>query len=318
MPKPFDLNLLRSLDALLQEENVTRAAARLNVTQQTMSGSLSRLRDHFGDPILVRVGRRLRLTPLGRSLLQPVREAILRADFALETQPHFEPRHAVREFTLAMSDYATLVFLPHFLRRLAKQAPGISIRVRSISPDNLREIVSGELDMCLTAGDWNLYPNFKPSDVIRSVSVFHDDFVCVVDERHPLAGAGITMEDYLAANHNAVEFGPGTHAVVESAWAAARLSLKVAVTAPNFASQLFMLPHTDLVATTQRKLAAVLAPALGLQMIECPFAINELQEVLIWHARNDEAPAHKFLRDVMSEAAKDLASTHENLNNSHQ
>jgi hypothetical protein len=112
----FDLNLLRSLDALLAERNVTRASERLFVTQQAMSGALRRLREHFENELLVRVGRQMELTPLARSLALPVREALLKAETALNTQPSFDPVTAKGTVRVAMSDYTSLV-LPTWERR---------------------------------------------------------------------------------------------------------------------------------------------------------------------------------------------------------
>src|ERR1700757_4799238 len=105
----FDLNLLPSLDALLAHQNVTRAAEQLFVMQQAMSGALSRLRAHFEDELLIRVGRHLELTPLAKSLVRPVREALLASQAALDTRPSFDPATARRPCRIAMSDYASLV-----------------------------------------------------------------------------------------------------------------------------------------------------------------------------------------------------------------
>lgn len=304
--RPLDLNLLRSLDALLQEQNVTRAAERLNVTQQAMSGTLARLRDHFDDQILIRVGRQLQPTTLGRSLEKPVREAILRAEIAFETVPHFDPMTTSRVIRIALSDYATLVLLPKLLSRLSREAPNISVRVQNISPDNMRQIEAGEIDMCLTAGDWKLYTKFQPSSEIHSEPVFTDDFVCLVDEKHPQVGDNITREKYLQLHHVATAFGTGAISMVEGAWAAERLAIKVAATSPSFSSQLFMLPNTYLVATVQRKLANILAPTLRLRVLECPISVGTLQEILVWHSRHDDALVHSFIRGLILETAATL------------
>lgn len=304
--KLFDLNLLRALDALLEEENVTRAAEALCVTQQAMSGSLARLRDHFEDQLLTRVGRGLQLTPLARSLVQPVREAILRAEIALETRPDFEPSSATHVIRIVMSDYATLVFLPQFLRRLSQQAPNISVIVSNISPKTMHELEAGEIDMCMTVGDWTLFPNFRHVEEMRTARIFSDSFVCVVDRNHPTVGDHLTLEQYVQLRHCAVFFGPTISAIVESAWRSERLPIRVSATAPSFASQLFMLPGTNLIATAQRKLANVLAPTLGLRTLECPINIEPLQETLLWHPRQDDAPAHEFVRRLIIATAAEL------------
>ena len=126
----FDLNLLRALDALLRERNVTRAAALQNVTQQAMSGTLKRLREHFSDELLMPVGRGFELTPLGEALIHPVHEAMLQIGRLLEITPTFEPAQSVRRFRIAMSDYAMAMILAPLMSALTRQAPGIVCDVR--------------------------------------------------------------------------------------------------------------------------------------------------------------------------------------------
>ena len=304
----FDLNLLRSLDALLAHQNVTRAAEQLFVTQQAMSGALHRLREHFQDELLTRTGRRLELTPLARSLVRPVREALLASQAALDTRPSFDPATARRPCRIAMSDYAALVLLPRFLRRLAAEAPNISCRVEQVAEESFNRVESGDLDFCLSAHDWRLYANYRPSAAIRSQPLFHDDFVCVVDVDHPAVNGDIDLNAFKALPHNLVQLGRGTSTIVAQAWTAAGLDLNVAVTAPSFSSLLFMLPGTRLVATAQRRLALTLAPSLGLRVFNSPVAIPQLQENLTWHDRNEDDPGHAFLRRVLTEAAADLDS----------
>jgi LysR family nod box-dependent transcriptional activator len=121
----FDLNLLIALDALLHEKNVARAAERVFVSQPAMSAALQKLREYFEDPLLVRVGRGMQLTPRGPSLVEPVREALLRIQATLGTQPSFDPRTVQRTFTLIVSADALLRVMPAVFRRLAREAPGI-------------------------------------------------------------------------------------------------------------------------------------------------------------------------------------------------
>src|SRR3954467_4262234 len=112
----IDLNLLIALDALLAERNVTRAAERMHMTQSAMSGVLARLREYFDDPLLVPVGRTLRLTPRAESLVQPVREILLKVDSTLGAHPEFDPANASRHFVVIASDYVSHVFLGEVLR----------------------------------------------------------------------------------------------------------------------------------------------------------------------------------------------------------
>ena len=302
----FDLNLLRSLDILLQERNVTRAGERLFVSQQAASSALARLRTHFDDDLLVRVGRHLELTPLAESLVKPVREALLYAQAALDARPLFNTATVRRVCRIAMTDYSILVVLPRIVRRLASVAKGIRCVVEPVTRDSFERLEMGHLDFCLTAHDWRLYGDRRPGPNIRDKAMFRDDFVCVVDDALFPPGEHLTLERYAKMSHCSVEFGQGVATLVERAWAASGFDFSVSITLPSFSSLLMILPGTQLVATTQRRLATTLAPNLGLRILDCPLEVAVLQENLLWHERNETDPASRFMRGLFADAAAEL------------
>lgn len=292
----FDLNLLRALDILLAERNVTHAARRLCITQQAASSALQRLRRHFQDELLTRVGRNLELTPLARSLVIPVREALLTVQSALDTRPGFDAANATYLCRIAMSDYCLHVILPHLLRYLTAKAPRMQCIVEPIGRSTFVRLAMGDLDFCLTAADLQLYGSHRPTRHIRTMSIFRDDFVCVADPAHVDISNGISLETYGQVRHNIVDFGAGVKTIVENAWEGMATEFDVGVKVPNFAAQLFMLPGTPFVATAQRRLANTLAPRLGLAVAECPIKVPQLHEKLFWHERMELDPAHIFIR----------------------
>jgi LysR family transcriptional regulator, nod-box dependent transcriptional activator len=302
----FDLNLLRALDILLAERNVTRAAARLCVTQQAASSSLQRLRRHFNDELLTRVGRNLELTPLAISLVMPVREALLNVQTALRTRPQFDPATAAFTWRIAMSDYCLHVVLPHLIQHLTMTAPQLRCMVETLAPASFERLEMGELDFCLTAHDMRLYGSHRPSRHIRTMPLFRDDFVCVADPAHVDIANGMSLGTYRKARHNTVDFGEDLKTIVESAWAATKTDFNIAVMVPNFAAQIFMLPGTPLVATSQRRLANTLAPRLGLAVAECPMKLPLLQEILFWHERTEQDPARVFIREAFERVIGEL------------
>lgn len=302
----FDLNLLRTLDILLRERNVTRAAQRLFVTQQAASGALQRLRQHFDDELLVRVGRQLEPTPLGSSLIGPVREALLAAQTALDTRPSFNPLESHMSCRIGMSDYGILILLPGFLRLLANRAPNLRCVIEPVTRRSFERLGLGDLDFCLSAHDERLYGSHRPGVGIVSTPMFTDDFVCVVDPSVVDVSDGLSLEAYQSLRHNSVAFGEGISTIVERAWVASGQDYDVAVTAPSFSALLFMLPGTPLVATAQRRLANVLAPRLELAIVDCPISLAALQENLLWHERSEQDPGHQFVRETLKEAAAGL------------
>lgn len=295
----FDLSLLRALDALLSERHVTRAAERLFVTQQAMSGSLGRLRDHFGDELLTRVGRSLELTPLGKALADPVREALLTVETAVRAKPHFDPKTMEAQFRIAMSDYASFVLMPALLRYLAENAPGITCVVEPIDNMSVRNVAYGELDFCLAPSHWELISEKHLPPEIESGLLFEEDFVCLVDPKNDMVGDSLTIKDYTRLTHNILGLGTGTESLVEHTWRTLGLEPKIVARAPSFAALIFMIPGTPIITTAHRRLAQALGPALGLRIVECPIAIPVLRENLAWHVRNTLDPFHSYVRQIM-------------------
>lgn len=299
----FDLNLLKALDALLDEKNVTRAGKRLFITQQAASGALNRLRLHFEDELLVRVGRKFELTPLARSLVEPVRDALHAVRMAIETRAEFDPLRETRVFSVAMSDYSIAAFLPRIIRKLSVAAPGFKVDVRPFNKESFNLIESGRLDYCITANDWRLYGERRTIGDMQSRMLFTDDFVCVADEALLPGRDTLDMETYEALGHNSVYFGEGIATLVERAWKQNDLDIRVVLTVPTFSALITVLPGTRMVATTQRKLAHSLAPNLGLKIFECPFDIAPLEENIFWHSRNTNDAASRFFRKSIVDAA---------------
>jgi len=304
----FDLNLLRALDALLSERNVTRSAERLFVTQQAMSGSLGRLREYFDDELLVRVGRNLELTPLGSALVKPVREALWTVETALQTTPYFDPKITQAEFRIAMSDYASFAVLPSLLRFFSEHAPGITCVVEPIDNLSVRKLEFGDLDFCLAPAHWELISGKRLPPEIESCLLFEEDFVCVADPANADVHDNLTLEDYARLDHNLLGLGNGTESLVERTWRIKGLKPRIVARAPSFAALIFMLPRTRITTTAHRRLAEALAPALGLRIVECPLEIPLLREDLAWHTRNAADPLHTYLRETIRQVSRQLTS----------
>jgi LysR family transcriptional regulator, nod-box dependent transcriptional activator len=302
----FDLNLLRVLDVLLEEKNVTHAANRMHVSQPAMSGALQRMRDFFNDQLLVRVGREMELTPRAKSLIGPVRELLHSIRATLDIEPSFDPRASKQTFTFAMSDYAAFVLMPKLLRQLSAQAPYVACEIELLNESTFSRLSANDVEFCIAIDDWRLYGNYEPRFEIRTLPLFSDRFVCVVDCDNPLIGDQLSLDDYKRMPHNAIRLGRGMSSIVEHTWALADLRLNVAATAPSFSAQIFMVPGTPMIATVQERLARALTPSLNLKEVACPLAIPQLREVLAWHARNDFNPAHQFVRSIIEDVAREI------------
>ena len=303
----FDFNLLKSLDALLTERNVTRAAERVFLSQPAMSGALKRLREELNDQLLIRVGREMELTPLARTLSVSLRTLLQSIQEMLDTRVSFDPGSARRSFNLAMTDYGSMVLLPYVLERLATEAPYISCNVQPIDEAAAARVMGGEVDLLVGAREWTEANQDRGAAVLCSEPLFSDDFVCILTQDHVLSQEELTLDRYADLAHGVVTFARYGESIVERQWRAAGLDVRVSVTAPDFATLILVLPRTRLIATVPRRIAAISAQTLRLKMLECPLALPKLEESMVWHPRASLDPAHEYLRAVFAEAASQVA-----------
>src|SRR5687768_6053951 len=188
-----DLNLLYALEALLSERSVTRAAAKLGLTQPAMSHALRRLREQLGDPILVRGSRGMVPTPRAQDLAISVRRALEEARHTLESESGFEPLTSRRSFTLSTADLGQLLLLPPLLARLTREGPGIDLNVRPLGP--LPEILEeGTIELALGTSVPELPGLYRQT-------LFAERFVCVVREGHPKVKKKLVLEQFVALQH---------------------------------------------------------------------------------------------------------------------
>jgi LysR family transcriptional regulator, nod-box dependent transcriptional activator len=297
----FDLNLLVVLDALLEERNVTRASDRLHIGQSAASGALARLREYFGDELLVAVGRRLELTPLAQGLVEPVRETLLSARATIARRPHFDPATAERRFAVCASDYVTTVLLADVVSRIAALAPGVALDIRS-PPKQLAEALDrGNIDL-LVMPERYVVQLGRPH-----VPLFQDTQVCMIWSGHQGIGAEMSFEQYMARGHVAVRFGDERSIAFEE-WFLPRYGTprRVESSVDNFTTLPLLVVGTQRVATLHRRLAGHFARYLPVRVIEAPFDMPALVEVMAWPRHVDSDPAHAWLRQTLIESAAAL------------
>ncbi len=297
----FDLNLLVVLDALLDERNVTRASQRLHIGQSAASGALARLRNYFGDELLVPVGRRLELTPLAQSLVEPVRDTLLRARATIARQPGFDPALAERRFSVCASDYVTTVMLAQAVQQLARSAPGLALDIRSPPKDVLTVFERGSIDLLVMPEQ---YAARLPHP---QQPLFVDTQVCLVWQGHATVTDTLDMATYMAMGHVAVRFGDERSVAFEE-WFLPRYGQqrRVESSVDNFATLPSLVIGTQRVATLHRRLAAHFVRHLPLRMVPAPFDMPPLQEVMVWPRYLAHDPAHEWLRRQVQACAVGL------------
>ena len=300
----LDLNLLVALRALLAERHVTRAAARVGLSQPAMSHALSRLRDLLGDPLLVRTPNGMRPTPRAEAMTAPLERALEDIGRLIASPAPFEPRLSTRKFRIASNDYMELVLFPRLLHRLWIEAPNIDVRIVNLDAQANADLAEGRLDLAM-----GVVGQFGDADAprgLRSQDLVSDGFICVVREGHPVVKKRLSLDDFVALPHALVSPRGEGGSVVDSALARLGKKRRVAVEIPHFLVAPHVIRETDLLLTLAARVAASLAPLLGLRRIPPPLELPTFTMSMVWHERQHVDPAHAWLRDLIATVAKDL------------
>lgn len=300
--KGLDLNLLVALDVLLRERSITRAGERLGLSQPAMSGALSRLRDYFNDPLLVQVGRQLRLTPLAETLAEPVADVLQRVHATIATKAQFDPATSDRRFSIMASDYAFTVIMPPLLRRAEREAPNVSFQLRQLSPTWHDDLSRGDVDCLVIPERFRLQTH-------PSVPIFEDDFSCVAWTGNTAVGESLSFEQYLAAGHVGITLS-GVHELSFDEWFLRQCGhvRRVEVIAPTFTLVPQLVIGTSRLATIWTRLAQHAAERLPLKLLPMPVEIPPFQEALQWPAHRDLEPGGIWLRTVMQQVTAEIGA----------
>jgi LysR family transcriptional regulator, nod-box dependent transcriptional activator len=294
----LDLNLLVALDALLTERSITHAAERLNLSPSATSGALARLRVYFDDELLTQIGRRMVPTPLGESLQTSVRECLLHVQATVEIKPHFDPVQSKRNFTLMMSDYVSTVLMPAALRRLQREAPGVTIELIGNESEPWEALGRGEIDFLVLPQ--NFIREGHPAELL-----FEDDYVCVCWSGNTQIGEAISMEQCLELGHVVARIGTLRPPTID-AWFFERFghARHVEVIATNFNSVPHLLVGTSRISIMHRRLAMAYAGALPLKILPSPVVMPRLVEMIQWHKYRDRDPGRVWLCDILKAAVQ--------------
>jgi DNA-binding transcriptional LysR family regulator len=297
----LDLNLLVSLDALLQERSVTRAAQRLGLSQPTLSTALARLRRHFGDELLTRVGNAYELTPLAERLSENTTEALNWTDRVFQTRADFDPATAEHEFTLVLTDCQ----LPTFGRTLAdlvsEAAPGVRLRFRHSTEafvqrasDNLRTVDALVLPQGLLAQ-------------LPSLDLFQDRWVCVASAE--TSGGGVTSMSELAGRPWVLPFYHPT--VIFPSLRRLRdhgIEPRVEITTEGFLAVPHLVAGTDRLSLVPERITRHFDKTSGMVVLDLALELGVLVETLWWHPLHERDPAHTWLRQTAALAGRLLAT----------
>ena len=293
----LDLNLLVPLHILLEERHVTRAAKRSFLSQPAMSRALERLREMFGDPLLVRSGRTYERTVRGERVLRELETLIPRLE-AMVGGVEFDPARSHERFRVALTDHLSTILLPSLVARIRRAAANVIVEVSAWHAQAYEDVTAGRIDTALSAEE--APPN------LESEVIFNLDFVCLVGSALRVRTRRFTLKQYLQFPHALVETLAGQQTLVDRPLAQLGAKRRVAVSLPFFVPAVFAIAQTDLVLTVPRRLAKITAGMAGVRVVEAPHEIKAFPYFMAWHPRLSTEPAHRWFRGQLRMAARTI------------
>lgn len=299
-----DLNLLTAFEALVQERNVSRAAADIGITQPAMSNALARLRALFNDPLLVRAGRTMVLTARAREAEDPIRQALNLVRHTLSKRGESAISSLSRTFTVGATEYVEHLLLPQLVSRVEQAAPHVRLVVKRLPtlfqmPE--MELRDGLLDLAI--GFFNDGPSVGPG--LSSEVLFRDHHVCVLRKGHPQERLPMTLERFRSLGHVAVFYRTDQSSVLDQMLRQRGFERRVVVKVPHMLSALAVVSATDLVCALPGHIARAFSRSMRLKCARLPLEIPSVKCTVAWHARHDQDEAFGWLRKQIREQATD-------------
>ncbi|MGE4338762.1 MAG: LysR family transcriptional regulator [Pigmentiphaga sp.] len=291
----FDLNLLLVFEALMRERNVTRAGARLGLSQPSMSNALTRLRRAWNDPLFVRTPVGMEPTPLALRLARPVQEGLAALRLGLEQPETFNPAQAKRRYRLVMSDIAQVIILPVLMEHMQEVAPGIGLDLLPLSRDDYAKALEEDwIDLAIG----NL--PFLNGAGFYQQRLFEDDYMAVVRAGHVVARQALTLEAYCAMPHLAVVNSLGDR-MVEQGLAGLGARRDVVLTVPNFLATATIASASNLMVTLPRTVLRMQKLEDEVAILELPFPMPRANVRQFWHIRHHREPGNQWFRAELAQ-----------------
>lgn len=284
-----DLNLFVVFDTVYTEQNLTRAAEILHITQPAVSNALNRLRDTVGDPLFVRTAKGMRPTPAAQNLIEPVRAALRQFESCLQSRDRFDPAGASRVFRINAGDIAEPMFLPALAHHFERHCPGLRLEVLFVDrADAALEMAAGNLDLAIDA------PLLSHPE-LNSVPLLRDDYVCALRRDHPLAAAPLTLDRYLALRHVHISSRVRGAGHVDLALRSLGQRRAIAVRLQHYVAAQAVIAATDYALSAPRRLVE----KWDVAALPLPFTTQPQELNVFWHKSSEHDPANRWLRDTL-------------------
>lgn len=299
--KQLDFNLLRVLEVLLEEQSVTAAASRLHLSQSAVSKQLSKLRETFDDQLFERTAYGLKATPRALQLAPELREVLQKLDKF--TRPStFEPAESQRRFRMHVVETAYSLSYPHFMPKLLRDAPLVSVNSQTWSQDSMDKLLRCEIDMGIICREWDkrslLHMHNLPEQ-LGFKELIRDHPVCLVKRGHKLLNEDWNLETFLKYRHLQVAFGGLEHWLLDDVLRLKHLQRDIAVNMADFNSALELCENSDLILCAPKKYVMQMIADYDLVCLDVPVKLVPGAYVLVWHKHFELDPSHSWLRDLI-------------------
>ncbi len=299
----FDLNLLVALKLLLEEGNVSRAAAKMFVSPSAMSHILQRLRQQLNDPVLVKTSKGMKPTERATSLLAPISNILGEIENIIKDQTKFIPATSERRFVIATNDYVDFLVLPSFMESMQKLAPNIQIHIKP-SRSTVQYSVIDKHQVDIVIGFKEI---LAPQSYFCQKTIFSDKLMCLVRKDHPtITGNSVSIEQYMSSSHLVMSGHETGSGLIDSYIQELGLKRKVSLIMPNFLSVPRILTKSDLVFSAALTLAEHFVQFAPLKMMPFPINCPNLDLIMVWHPQQEKEPAHEWLRQQIFETSNKL------------
>ena len=295
-----DLNLLIVFAVVSEERNVSRAAARLHLSQPAVSRALQRLREMFHDDLLLRTASGYEPTPKGQRLLHELESMLPRLDRLL-SGAEFDPNSEEASFRIAATDHASHVLCPLLCRKILPSATKVSFIFIPLHEGQFEATEKGRVDLLLVADDGT-----APAHFAKEV-IFEVDFVCVVARESPFSRA-LTLKQYTSAHHIGINIVGGIQTIPEKRLSAIGAKRHCPIVVPYHTAAMRSVIGTDLVATVPRLIAELEASNASLKIVKAPAVLGTFKYFMAWHPRMNTDAAHTWLRSIIREAGKGISA----------
>lgn len=295
----LDLNLLVALDHLMTLRSISRTAEKMHLSQPAMSNALARLREYFGDPLLVQVGRQTELTPKAKAMQFAVRDILVRIEATVASEAVFDPAVSDREFRILLSDFSMIVLMPTVLALARDQAPGIRFRLQPQLTTPSQAIERGEADLLIVPHQ--LLSPRNPWELLCQ-----EELVCIAWKDGPYGREPLTQEMYVKARHIRMTPPNAPYFPDEEMLERADVRREIDVQCYSFASMPFLICGTDRLATMQRSLAERLRSETDIVIHPNPIGLPPLRQTLQWHVHRDADPGIRWLNSLLHQAVDHL------------